>query len=108
MEDIALTETAADTVPENEHSLSYREVLKHPPVRVLAISRFASKMAASTLSYGVMVFLATAGASQFEVSLASSASYLAALLFGLQGGMLADSSPKRRVLYLSLIIQAGA
>ncbi len=65
-------------------------------------------MAISTLSYGVMVFLATVGASQFEVSLASSASYLAALLFGLQGGMLADSAPKRQVLFLASVIQAGA
>ncbi len=103
-----MTDTTVNTGPDNDHQISYGDVLKQAPVRVLAISRFASKMASSTLSYGVMVFLATAGASQFEVSLASSAGYLAALLFGLQGGMLADSSPKRRVLYLSLIIQAVA
>ncbi len=102
-----MAETATDTTPEPNHSLSYREVLEHPPVQILSVSRFASKMASSTLSYGVMVFLATAGATQFEVSLASSASYLAALIFGLQGGMLADSTPKRYVLYLSLLIQAG-
>ncbi len=103
-----MTEAATDQTPETNHATTYGDVLKQPPVRVLAVSRFASKMAGSTLSYGVMVFLATAGASQFEISLASSASYLAALLFGLQGGMLADSAPKRQVLYLSLIIQAGA
>src|SRR6478609_614000 len=100
--------TAAQEASDKSRAPSYREVLRHPPVQVLSISRFVSKMANSTLSYGVMVFLATAGASQFQVSLASSASYLAALLFGLQGGMLADSAPKRRVLYLSFIIQAGA
>src|SRR6476659_1217294 len=99
---MAMTEAATDTTPETIHVPTYGEVLKHPPVRVVAVSRFASKMAGSTLSYGVMVFLATAGASQFQVSLASSAGYLAALLFGLQGGMLADSAPKRQVLYLSL------
>jgi MFS family permease len=103
-----LTEDATDSTPEAIHATTYRDVLQHPPVQVLAVSRFASKMASSTLSYGVMVFFATAGASQFQVSLASSAAYLAALIFGLQGGMLADSAPKRQVLYLSLIIQAGA
>ncbi len=103
-----MTEAATGTTPEAVHAPTYGEVLKHPPVRVVAVSRFASKMASSTLSYGVMVFLATAGASQFQVSLASSAGYLAALLFGLQGGMLADSAPKRQVLYLSLTLQAGA
>jgi MFS family permease len=100
--------TAAQAQPEPSHAPSYREVLKYPPAQVLSASRFVSKMANSTLSYGVMVFLATAGASQFQISLASSAGYLAALLFGLQGGMLADSAPKRRVLYLAFIVQAAA
>lgn len=86
--------------------VTYRDVLKHMEVKILAVSRFAAKMAGSTLSYGVMVFLAAAGASQFEISLASSASYLAALLFGLQGGMLADSAPKRRVLATGFLFQA--
>jgi MFS family permease len=63
-------------------------------------------MAGSTLSYGIMVFLAAAGASQFEISAASSASYLAALLFGLQGGTLADTAPKRRLLAIGFMIQA--
>ena len=103
-----MTDAVSDTTPEAIPAPTYREVLRHRPVQILAISRFASKMAGSTLSYGVMVFLATVGATQFQVSLASSAGYLAALLFGLQGGMLADSAPKRQVLYLSLIIQAGA
>ncbi len=103
-----MTDATSAISPEPAPAPTYGEVLKHPPVRTLAISRFASKMAGSTLSYGVMVFLATVGATQFQVSLASSAGYLAALLFGLQGGMLADSAPKRQVLYLSLLVQAGA
>ena len=103
-----MTDLAKSPVPEPAPAVSYGDVLKHGPVRVLAISRFASKMANATLSYGVMVFLAAAGASQMQVSLASSAGYLAALLFGLQGGLLADSAPKRRVLYLSFLLQAGA
>lgn len=87
--------------------ITYRDVLKHEEVQILAVSRFAAKMAAATLSYGVMVFLATEGASQFQISLASSASYLAALLFGLQGGMLADSAPKQRTLAIGFVIQAA-
>lgn len=87
--------------------VTYRDVLKHPEVQILSVSRFAAKMAGATLSYGVMVFLATEGASQFQISLANSASYLAALLFGLQGGMLADSAPKQRTLAISFIIQAS-
>jgi len=100
--------TAAQAASDKSRAPSYREVLKHPPVQVLSLSRFVSKMANSTLSYGVMVFLATAGASQIEISLASSAGYLAALIFGLQGGMLADSAPKRRVLSIAFIVQAAS
>ena len=58
-------------------------------------------MGAQIMTYGIMVFLAAAGSSQFEISLAKSASFLAALLFGLQGGMLADSRPKRQILLVS-------
>jgi MFS family permease len=101
-----MTDTsAAQAAPTN--SVTYRDVLKHEDVKILALARFAAKMAGATLSYGVMVFLATEGASQFEISLASSASYLAALLFGLQGGMLADSAPKQRTLAISFVIQAA-
>jgi Na+/melibiose symporter-like transporter len=63
-------------------------------------------MGGQTLSYGIMVFLAAAGANQIEISLANSASFLAALLFGLQGGLLADSRPKRQILMLGFAVQA--
>jgi hypothetical protein len=72
--------------------LSYRAVLEHPEVQILAAARLASKMAGSTLSYGIMVCLAATGASQMEIPAASSASYLAALLFDLQGGTLANTA----------------
>jgi MFS family permease len=91
----------------DERQPTYRDVLKIPQIKVLAVSRFAAKMAASTLSYGVMVYLAVQGASQFEISLAASASYLAALLFGLQGGTLADTTSKRRILFLSYVVLAA-
>ena len=92
--------------PKPEQKPSYRSVLQHASVQIVALSRFISRMAGQTLSYGIMVFLAAAGASQFEISLASSSSYLAALLFGLQGGLLADSRPKRQVLMLGFAVQA--
>lgn len=100
-----MTEAAAQSTSASA-PLSYRAVLKHTEVQILAAARFVSKMAGSTLSYGTMVFLATAGASQFQISAASSASYLAALLFGLQGGTLADTAPKRRVLAIGFVVQA--
>ncbi len=102
-----MTEAASPApVGRSPAPLSYRAVLKHSEVQILAASRFAAKMAGSTLSYGIMVFLAAAGASQLEISAASSASYLAALLFGLQGGTLADTAPKRRILAFGFVIQA--
>lgn len=60
-------------------------------------------MAAQVMTYGIMVFLAVEGASQLEISLAKSAAFLAALLVGLQGGMLADSRPKRQVLLVGFV-----
>ncbi len=87
-------------------SPSYRSVLQRASVQIVALSRFLSRMGGQTLSYGIMVFLAAAGASQLEISLANSASFLAALLFGLQGGLLADSRPKRQVLMFGFAVQA--
>ncbi len=89
-----------------EQKPSYRSVLENTSVRIVALSRFLSRMGGQTLSYGIMVFLAAAGANQFEISLANSASYLAALLFGLQGGLLADSRPKRQILMFGYAVQA--
>ena len=49
----------------------------------------------ATISYGAMVHLARLDASQMQISLVGAASYLAALLFGFQGGTAADSLSKR-------------
>ncbi len=92
---------------DEEQKPSYRSVLQNASVQIVALSRFISRMAGQTLSYGIIVFLAAAGASQFEISLANSASYLAALLFGLQGGLLADSRPKRQILMFGFAVQAA-
>ncbi|MCC6704287.1 MAG: MFS transporter [Thermomicrobiales bacterium] len=66
----------------------------------------SAMMAGSTLSYGVMVFMATLGASQLQISTANATAYLAALIFGLQGGMVADSAPKRTILAIGFSVQA--
>jgi len=97
-----VTDTTIELLePVKETAPSYRSVLSHAPVRIVAASRFLSRMGAQIMTYGIMVFLAAAGSTQFEISLAKSASFLAALLFGLQGGMLADSRPKRQILLVS-------
>ncbi len=86
-------ETAADRPPED--AVGYGEVLRNPDVRVLASSRAMSKMAMATISYGSMVYLARLDASQIQIALVGASSYLAALLFGFQGGTAADSLSKR-------------
>ena len=86
---------------------SYGTVIRHGPVQIVATSRFLARMGAQIITYGIMVSLALVGSSQFEISLAKSASFLAALLFGLQGGMLADSRPKRQILLISFVALAA-
>ncbi|MGN6033335.1 MAG: MFS transporter [Thermomicrobiales bacterium] len=79
-----------------------------PGIQELLIARVASKLGLATLSYGGMVYLARQGASEFQVVLVGSAGYIAALIFGLQGGVLADVMSKRTALALGLFIQAAA
>ena len=103
MTEIALDEpeSAPDAAP------TYKSVIGHVPVRIVALSRFLSRMAGQVMSYGIMVFLAVEGASQLEISVAKSAAFVAALLFGLQGGMLADSRPKRQILLVGFVALAA-
>jgi len=93
--------------PEVKEKASFRTALKLPGVSILAASRAASKMAMAVLSYGAMVYLATQGASQFQISLVSASSYAAALFFGIQGGTLSDSMSKRVALVFGYIAQAS-
>ena len=65
---------------------TYGEVVRQRDVRILAISRSMAKTGISVLAYGTMVYLARGGASQFQLSLANGATFLAALVFGFQGG----------------------
>jgi MFS family permease len=94
-------------VATEERALRQR-VLRNPSVRALIVSRFASVLGIATLSYGAMIYLATFGAPQFVVSLMGSASYLAALIFGISGGALAEAMSKRRAMVTAYALQAAA
>lgn len=85
----------------------YRQILRHRGVRTLTMSRLASRTAQSTLGYGTMVHLGVQGASQLQVSLVGSSSYFAPLLFGVQGGSVADSLSKRVALAFGFFAQAA-
>lgn len=81
--------------------------LAEPDVQVLLFSQLLSQAGRTTLSYGAMVWIAAIGGSQLQVSLLSASGALAALLFGLQGGQVADSMTKRFALALSYALQAA-
>ncbi|MCO5214911.1 MAG: MFS transporter [Thermomicrobiales bacterium] len=106
-----------DVVPENQDRIGFIEAFKVREIRALAVSRGASRLAMSTVSYGTMVYLATQGGTQLQISFVAAATYLASVLFGVQGGMLADTISKRMaiaggyvaiaVMYLILPLFAG-
>ena len=77
-----------------------------PGIKELVLARASSKLAIALLSYGGMVFLARQGASDLAVVAVSASGYLAALLFALQGGTLADILPKRWALFSGMLLQA--
>jgi MFS family permease len=85
----------------------YKDVLAKPAVQVVLLSHILSKAGTQTLTYGSMVHLARIGGSQIEISLLSASGSLAALAFGLRGGAVADSLPKRVALGLSYALQAA-
>lgn len=82
-------------------------MLGRVPVQVALLANFLSGLAIGTLSYGAMVHLARSGGSQFEVALVSAASFLPGLVLGTQGGLIADSLPKRLALAVTYLMQAG-
>ncbi len=77
-----------------------------PDVQVLLVSRLLSELGMATLTYGAMVHVARGGASQIEVTLLTTAGAVAALVFGLRGGALADSMSKRLALGVGYLLQA--
>lgn len=95
------------SVAQQEQSLRKR-ALRDPAVRALIGSRLASVLGIATLSYGAMIYLATTGAPQITISLMGATRYLAALLFGIGGGALADAMSKRSAMVTAYALQAAA
>ena len=92
-----------DQIPRED--VGFLSMMKRTDVRTLSFSRAAGKLAGATVSYGTMVYIAQAGGAQWQVSLVAASSYLSAVLFGIQGGSLADAMSKRVALiggYISL------
>ena len=85
-----------------------QQALRDPGVRALIRSRLLSMLGLTTLTYGSMVYLATIGAPQIVVSLMGGTSYLAAFLFGIGGGALADATSKRTAMVSAYALQAAA
>ena len=81
-------------------------MILRPGIQVLLFSRLLSELGMATLTYGAMVHIARGGASQIEVTLLTTAGALAALVFGLRGGAIADSMSKRVALGLGYLLQA--
>jgi MFS family permease len=81
-------------------------VLRQRDVQTLIMARNLQKLGIATLSYGAMVYLAQQGASQIQVSLVGVTGYVAALLFGFQGGTIVDSLSKRNAMVFGYAAQA--
>src|SRR4051794_39615569 len=94
--------------PEAREQEIRQQVLQDPAVRALVLSRFATVLGIATLAYGAMVYLATVGAPQITISLIGATRYLAALLFGIGGGALADAMSKRTAMVTGYVLQAAA
>jgi predicted MFS family arabinose efflux permease len=99
---------AADLAIAAEEKALRQQVLRNPGVRALIVSRFASVLGITTLSYGVMIYLATVGAPQFVISLMGATGYVAALSFGIGGGTLSEEMLKRRAMVTAYALQAAA
>jgi MFS family permease len=94
-------------VAKDEEKLRNR-ALHDPSVQALVGSRLASVLGIATLTYGAMIYLATIGAPQITISLMSATRYVAALIFGIGGGVLADAMSKRTAMVTAYILQAAA
>jgi MFS family permease len=105
---LATGETAPTPDSEAQESEIRHQVLQDPAVRALIFSRFATVLGIATLAYGAMVFLATTGAPQITISLIGATRYLAALVFGIGGGALADAMSKRTAMVTGYSLQAAA
>jgi MFS family permease len=70
-------------------------VLKDHNVQTLIWAKNVQKMGIATLTYGAAIYLADQGASQLQISIVTCTGYVAALLFGAQGGLVVDAASKR-------------
>ena len=100
-------EASLEAPPEIPEKPSFGSVMRNPGVRALLSSRFATMLGIATLSYGLMVYLATAGASQGTVSLIGGMRFFAALLFGIAGGVITESMSKRGAMVSAYALQAA-
>jgi MFS family permease len=81
-------------------------VLKDHNVQTLIYAKNVQKLGIATLSYGGAIYLAETGASQIEISLVAVSGYVAALLFGFQGGLVVDKTEKRAAMFAAYAIMA--
>lgn len=81
-------------------------VLKDHRVQTLIYAKNVQKMGIATLSYGASIYLAQQGASQIQISLVAVTGYVAALLFGAQGGLVVDKSSKRTAMAAGYALMA--
>src|SRR5215207_8937288 len=81
-------------------------VLKDHRIQTLIYAKNVQKMGIATLSYGASIYLAQNGASQIEISLVAVTGYVAALLFGAQGGLVVDKSFKRTAMAAGYALMA--
>lgn len=104
---MATGDATLEPPPEIEEKPGFASVMRNPGVRALLSSRFATMLGIATLSYGLMVYLATAGASQATVSLIGGMRFFAALLFGIAGGVITGSMSKRGAMVSAYAVQAA-
>ena len=100
-------DASREAPPEIEEKPSFGSVMRDSGIRALLVSRFATMLGIATLSYGLMVYMATAGASQATVSLIGGMRFFAALLFGLAGGVITESMSKRGAMVSAYALQAA-
>ena len=100
-------EGAADQAIATEEAAIREWVLRNSGVRALVVSRFASVLGITTLSYGAMIHLAAVGAPQIAISALGATSYVAALAFGIGGGALSEAMSKRRAMITAYALQSA-
>src|SRR5215211_312946 len=106
-----MTAAAAPADDKKRHLFGFEfpdfSVLKDGNVQTLIYAKNVQKLGIATLSYGASIYLAQNGASQIQVTLVAVTGYVAALLFGAQGGMVVDKSSKRTAMAAGYALMAG-